>query len=111
MSQIEPLCLGAMILVFVGNSNLITAVFPLSCFLYAVVMPRRALWFWKFITWYLIAEIMLKMLIQLPLFCSTPAWGMWECSDEELSKEQLFTRYDFIIGIFKFYGPASYPRD
>ena len=63
MSQIEPLCLGAMILVFVGNSNLITAVFPLSCFLYAVVMPRRALWFWKFITWYLIAEIMLKMLV------------------------------------------------
>jgi hypothetical protein len=36
---------------------------------------------------------------------------MSKCSDEEVPFELLITRYDFIVGLQKFNGPASYPMN
>ena len=50
----------------------------------------------------------------MPIFCNTPAYSVglvYECLPEDPEPEYLLTRYDYIIGIHKFNGPVSYPRD
>ncbi len=109
--QIEKLCLLVMCVCYTANSNLITLAFPCLCLLYGLLSIRPSRNFWNFVTWYTLTEIMLKIIVQLPIFCSTPAWSMWQCSDEEIPPEILIQRYDFVIGLQKFYGPSSFPRD
>jgi hypothetical protein len=56
-----------------------------------------------------------KFLYQLPLFCPTPAFTIYDSETcnlhEEIPPEILITRLDYIVGLRKFSGPASYPRD
>ena len=50
----------------------------------------------------------------MPFFCGTPPYTLVStgiCESIYLSKEELIKRIDFIIGIRKYSGPASYPRD
>lgn len=102
-----------MVLDFIVNTNLVTLVFPLSAFMYSMLdNPRPSHKYWTGITFYLVVIIFLKFLIQMPLFCNTPAYSMGfsvECSNEPVTEEELIHRYDYIIGIHKFNGPASYP--
>jgi hypothetical protein len=87
-------------------------VLPLSIFVYALLEnPRPSKVYWTFVTTYVIVTISMKYFVQLPVFCSTPAWGVKECSDLDVPAEILIKRYDFIIGLQKFNGPASFPQD
>jgi hypothetical protein len=70
-----------MFIVYASNSNLVSLMFPLSVLFYGLLTERRTAKYWTVVFFYLIIEITLKMMIQLPIFCSTPAWGMQNCSD------------------------------
>jgi hypothetical protein len=98
--QIEFYCYLAMVLNFVLNPNIIHMVLPLSVFFYALLEnPKPDVRYWKFVTTYMIVIIFCKLLIQLPIFCSSPAFSMWNCDAEEVPAELLVTRIDFIIGL------------
>ena len=85
---------------------------PLSVFYYAMLEnPKPANKYWRLITLYLVATIGLKFLYQLPLICSSPVFSVLSCNDVEISREVLVRRLDYIIGLQKYTGGASYPKD
>lgn len=91
---------------------MINLVLPLSAFYYALLEnPFPSCKYWRFVSVWVLLSITAKLLIQLPVFCSTPAFGVFQCDEEEQSMAILVTRIDFIIGLTKFSGPASYPRN
>jgi hypothetical protein len=49
----------------------------------------------------------------LPVFCGTPIYTFYsdKCNNEDLIPQTLAYRADYLIGIHKFSGPASYPRN
>jgi len=73
--------------------------------------PKPSNKYWKFVTIYLVVVIALKFFYQIPLICSSPEFVMWNCNDVEIAPEILVRRLDYIIGLQKFNGGASYPRD
>lgn len=96
-------------------SNLISMVLPLSLFLYALVespFPSKA--YWTFMSRYLFIIILMKMMYQLPLFCGDPSFTLVfskECKFNEVTANSFYKRFDVMLGIRKFNGPASFPRD
>jgi hypothetical protein len=109
--QVEFYCYLAMVLNFVLNPNLIHLVLPLSMFFYALLEnPKPDVKYWKFVTGYMVIVIFCKLLVQLPIFCSSPAFSMWNCDAEEIPSEALVSRIDYVIGLQKFSGPAAYPK-
>jgi hypothetical protein len=62
---------------------------------------------------YVLTIISLKFLYQLPIFCGTPVYTFYSdrCNNEDLIPQVLASRIDYVIGIHKFSGPASYPRN
>lgn len=62
---------------------------------------------------YVLTIISLKFLYQLPIFCGTPVYTFYsdKCNNEDLIPQVLASRIDYVIGIHKFSGPASYPRN
>ncbi|KAL4498483.1 hypothetical protein ABPG72_019601 [Tetrahymena utriculariae] len=102
----------------INNADLVSVIYPIVYLTYCLVespFPTRT--FWKLIMYYTILIITLKFLYQLPVFCGTPPYTFFllsdgqDCSTSNITSEQARTRIDFIIGIRKYTGPASYPRD
>lgn len=95
------------------NSNLLSLIYPLSLFLYALLEnPKANRYYWNFMLIYTIVVLSLKFLYQLPIFCSSPPYTIMnyeECENIQLNEEELMNRIDYIIGIRKYTGPASYP--
>jgi hypothetical protein len=63
---------------------------------------------------YMFLTVALKFIYQLPIFCGTPPYSLFSiegCQTSPIPIEILFNRIDYIIGIRKFAGPSSYPRD
>lgn len=91
---------------------MINLVLPLSAFYYALLeSPAPSCKYWRFVSVWVLITIAAKLTIQLPVFCSTPAFGIFECDEEVQSTSTLVTRIDYIIGLTKFSGPASYPKN
>lgn len=88
---------------------------PLSALLYALLdNPLPNVKFWKSLKVYMLLVIFLKCIYQLSLFCGTPEFSLFSvetCSSQLISAEALMSRLDYIIGIHKFTGPSSYPKD
>ena len=107
-SQIESICYFVMVLMFLINPTLVNLLYPLSILFYAILEnPIPAKSYWKWITKYLIVIVFLKVIIQLPIFCSSPGYGLCNCSSAEVPHEVLVKRYDYVIGIHKLNGNAS----
>ena len=100
---------------FVCNANLLALFLPLSALFYALLdSPHPSPAYWQTLMLYLLAVIVLKFLYQLPLFCGSPAFTLvafQECAAAPVIPESLIQRLDYIIGIHKFAGESSYPRD
>ena len=85
ISNIENICYLLMIATFCLNTNLISMVLPLSIFLYAKIdYPKPSKKYWNAIMIYVIITIALKYLVQLPIFCDSPAWHVQNCSSVEV---------------------------
>jgi len=112
VSQTENIVFAVMFINFAMNANLISLVLPLSVCFYAILEnPKPSYKYWKLVTNYMLLAILLKFIVQLPFFCSSPVFGFWNCQEQDIEPELLVRRIDFIIGLQKFSGPASYPRD
>lgn len=92
---------------------------PLSALLYALLdAPVPSTRYWKALKLYTLTVVALKFLYQISLFCGTPPFALYSMSEGcpavevAANSEQLLTsRLDYIIGIRKFAGPSSFPRD
>lgn len=63
---------------------------------------------------YELAVIFAKFMYQLPIICGTPAFTLFsfdKCNMQTIPPEVLVNRIDYIIGLHKYSGPASYPQD
>ena len=66
---------------------------------------------------YTIIIIILKFLYQLPIFCGSPPYSLFHydgdiaCENIRVNPSDLINRIDFIIGIRKFSGNSSYPKN
>jgi hypothetical protein len=60
--------------------------------------------------------IIAKFLYQLPLFCATPPFTLYDpeqcsSSDHHIPLDVLMKREDYMIGLRKYWGSAAYPQD
>jgi len=112
LSHVENICFSMMFLNFAYNANLISLVLPISVLFYGLLEnPKPSNRYWRFVTIYLVCTIAFKFFYQLPIICSSPEFAIWSCNDVEISRELLIRRVDYIIGLQKFNGGASYPRN
>lgn len=100
---------------FILNANLISLFPALSSLVYALLdYPSANVKYYKFLMIYMLVIVAVKFLYQLPLFCGTPAYEFFSveaCDSYPVSPETLIDRIDYIIGVHKFSGPSSFPRD
>jgi hypothetical protein len=114
LSRSHQLVVCAIVFNFIMNANLIALFLVLALFCFSLLEhPIPSSKFWKFLMSYLLTIISLKFLYQLPIFCGTPVYTFYsdKCNNEDLIPQVLASRIDYIIGIHKFSGPASYPRN
>jgi hypothetical protein len=115
LSQSPRIAFALMLLNFILNANLLSLPLPLSLFLYVLLSrPLPSKTYIKTLLTYLLTIVTLKVLYQLPLFCSSPSYTLFSldrCNPAVIPPEILFKRNDYIIGLRKFSGPASYPKD
>ena len=118
VSQMDKICYLLMIINHIINDNILSLVFPLSLFLYALLenpIPLKG--YWKFIIFYTVLIIIVKFLYQFPIFCGSPPFTLFfytgdsVCISRSFSEAELISRLDYIIGIHKFSGNASYPKN
>lgn len=104
----------AIVFNFIMNGNLISLFIVVTVMGFSILNnPLPSSKFWKFMMSYMLTIISLKFLYQLPIFCGTPVYTFYsdKCNNEDLIPQVLASRVDYIIGIHKFSGPASYPRN
>jgi len=114
LSRSYSLVILAIVFNFIMNANLISLFIMLTVFGFQILEnPLASTRFWKFIMSYVLTIISLKFLYQLPIFCGTPVYTFYsdKCNNEDLIPQVLASRIDYVIGIHKFSGPASYPRN
>ena len=64
IGQVENLCFGVMIIVFIADTNLINSVYPISIFLYAALdYPKSSKFYWNMILGYTVICIGLRCFI------------------------------------------------
>jgi piezo-type mechanosensitive ion channel component 1/2 len=98
------------------HNNDLLSLLPVLMFLFYGLLehPFIPSKFWRILLAYEILVLSLKFLYQLPFFCESPPYQLTflgTCDNEEKSVSELLHRIDFIIGIRKYGGQASYPRD
>ena len=110
------------------NGSILSLVFPLSCFLYGMLEdPRPSRLFFSVLLFYTMLLMALKMLYQLPLVCGSPPLSFRSsvpngggvvavCNEAPTSISAAFLvelplRSDHKLGLHKFTGTSSLPRD
>ena len=112
ISQAENIVYALFFINFCQQATLINLMMPLSALFFALLEnPSPTYKYWRFVSIYVLVAIMAKLVIQLPVFCSSPAFAMYNCNEEIRTEQALVTRIDFVIGLTKFSGPASYPKN
>lgn len=100
---------------FIFNANLLSLVLPLSaCFYGLLDHPVANIKYWKLLMVYILSVIAAKFIYQLPIFCGSPPYSIFtveNCINSDIIPDILVSRIDYIIGIHKFGGPSSYPKD
>jgi hypothetical protein len=104
---------------FILSPSVLSLVLPLSALLYAILdSPVPSTRYWKYLMVYTLTVLALKFFYQFPLFCGTPSFAIYSMSEgcpkveaATTSEQLLVSRLDYIIGIHKFAGPSSFPRD
>lgn len=119
LSQSQNICYAAFFLNFALGPNLLSLVLPLTALFYALLdSPVPSTRYWKMLMLYVLSVVALKFFYQFPIFCGTPAFTLFSVSDgcpsveaAANSEQILVTRIDYVIGIRKFAGPSSFPKD
>ena len=114
LSHSHQIVVIAIVFNFIMNANLIALFIVFTVLFYSILEnPLPSSKFWKFLMSYVLLIISLKFLYQLQIFCGTPVYTFYsdKCNNEDLIPQVLASRIDYIIGIHKFSGPASYPRN
>jgi len=119
LSQSQHICYFTFFLNFALDPNLLSLVLPFSALFYALLdSPVPSTRYWKLLMFYVLTIVAFKFFYQFPVFCGTPSFTFYSMSkgcpvvEPAANSEQiLVTRMDYIIGIRKFAGPSSFPKD
>lgn len=99
----------------IKNGNITSATIPVLIFVYGLVSyPFAPKHFWNLCIYYKFMLIIVKMIYQLPVFCSTSFYTfsfLDSCASDEIDPLILYQRIDFLVGIRKFYGESSFPKN
>ena len=83
VSQAESIAFALIFLNFAMGASIINLVLPVSMLFYAMLEnPFPSYKYWRFVSVYILMAIAAKLSIQLPVFCSTPAFAVASCNEE-----------------------------
>ena len=114
LSRSHQIVILTIVFNFIMNGNLLSLFVMITVMCFSILEnPLPSSKFWKFLMSYMLTIISIKFIYQLPIFCGTPVYTFYsdKCNNEDLLPMTMATRADYIIGIHKFSGPASYPRN
>ncbi|TNV87609.1 hypothetical protein FGO68_gene11570 [Halteria grandinella] len=115
LSQSINMAYFSFFLTYLLNADLLSLFLPLSALLYALLThPIPTKGYWKLVQYYQLTVFVAKFFYQFPLFCASPEFTFFsfeQCSYQKVPSEALIKRLDYIIGLHKYTGPASYPRE
>ena len=98
-----------------SNGNLVSIIPIIFIFLYGITNnPFPSKNFYNFLFIYMFFIIFLKMIYQIPLFCTTSPYTFSFsdfCEFSTVDNFFLYSRIDYLIGIRKFYGESSFPKN
>ena len=110
-SQSQNIFYFTLILNFIVNGDLLSLVLPLSLLLYGLLdRPHPSVKYFKYMQLYLLCVIIAKFLYQLPIFCASPAFTIYEpeiCKSQRVPLDVLVQREDYLIGLRKYWGVAQ----
>ncbi len=118
LSHFDKVCFLFFIINHLVNGSLLSLLYPMSIFLYALLenpVPLKK--YWKAMIIYSFVQILLKFIYQLPIFCGTPAFTLVDfesaqiCQQSNLNPTDMVSRIDYFLGIRKYSGQSSYPKD
>ena len=79
-SQSENIMFTLFFINFAVNANIISLVLPLSALFYALLeSPHPSHKYWNFVTLYVLVTLAMKLFVQIPLVCSSPAFSFMNC--------------------------------
>ena len=117
LSQNLIYVIASFLYLFVWNPSVITIVYPLSLFLYALLdQPFPSTIFIKLILYYTVFITLIIFIVQIPIFCLNGGLIVNIFSSDknycnDTPPENVYLSWNFILGIFKFTGPGSYPQN
>ena len=111
----ELFCYVTMIVVAITNASLLSIVYPISLFTYALLdNPRPKKAFWTALIIYTFILILVKFAYQMPFICGTPPFSIFDSFDNFCSTGvpiNVYTRWDYVLGIHNYNGASSYPEN
>ena len=127
-SQSASLVWLSFLLNHVINADILSVIFPLTMFFYGVLEANPSRKFFSYLVGYTLIILWAKLLYQLPIFCGTPALSFITpqpdvdsntnvavCVAPEVATAEFMdsipTRIDRVIGLRKYTGHSSIPRD
>eukprot|EP00340_Litonotus_pictus_P013015 CAMPEP_0170538104 /NCGR_PEP_ID=MMETSP0209-20121228/103112_1 /TAXON_ID=665100 ORGANISM="Litonotus pictus, Strain P1" /NCGR_SAMPLE_ID=MMETSP0209 /ASSEMBLY_ACC=CAM_ASM_000301 /LENGTH=992 /DNA_ID=CAMNT_0010839733 /DNA_START=1261 /DNA_END=4237 /DNA_ORIENTATION=+ len=117
-SNVEYLLIFSFFMNCIMDSSLISLVYPLLYFGYGLVeYPFPSKTFWKVLIKYSSCTLIVKLIFQLPLFCGYPVlsifnvFGKEYCENFNLTTQELTESTEYLIGLRKYTGEYSYPKN
>ena len=113
----DKVCAIMFIVNHLCNANLLSLIYPISLFLYAALEnPYPSSKYWNIMLIYTIMLILIKFVYQLPIFCGSPPYTLFRfkgdfCENIQLNQNEIVSRIDYLIGIRKYTGHSSYPKN
>ncbi len=118
LSNIEIFIAIAFIIDQCYDASVISIVYPISYFAYALIeYPFPSRYYWRYMIYYSISIISIKLFYQLPFFCGYPFLAMFNifsenhCEYYNLSNLEITESFAYIIGLRKYNGDYSYPKN
>ena len=97
---------------FAFRASILSLMLPLSALFYGMLeSPSPSHKYWNAVTGYILVVLALKLTYQIPIFCSSGPFQITNCNEIYVDPAVLVNRIDYVIGLQKFTGPASYPSE
>lgn len=117
-TNIELFIVIAFIINHCIDASIMSMVYPISYFGYGLVeYPFTNKYYWKIMIVYSLITITIKLVYQFPFFCGYPFLAVFNifqdnyCEYVPLSDQEISEGFEFIIGLRKYNGEYSYPKN
>jgi hypothetical protein len=117
-SNIEIIIIFAFIINHCIDASIMSLIYPITYLGYGMIeYPFTNKHYWKWMIIYSLLIITIKLIYQLPFFCGYPSFAVFNifnenyCDYYNLSDQQITEGFEYIIGLRKYNGEYSYPKN